>query len=255
MEQSNLEGKGSFLDLFKERKPIMAMLHLKGETPHEIDERVKREVDLYVNGGVSAVIVENYFGTYDDMVRALEYVRAQELPIPYGINCLNCDPMGFELAMNYGGSFVQLDSVVGHVKPRDEASIAAFLNLYRSRFAGKVLGGVRFKYQPMLSENTVEEDLVISKGRCDAVCVTQDATGQETSMDKIEQFRAALGDFPLIVGAGVTPENAHKSLAVADGAIVGSYFKDTYKDDGDVSAEHIAALMAAVREIRAQEER
>ena len=189
------------------------------------------------------------------MVRALEYVRTQELPIPYGVNCLNCDPMGFELAMEYGASFVQLDSVVGHVNPRDEASIAAFLELYRNRYqGGYVLGGVRFKYQPVLSENTVEEDLAIAQGRCDAVCVTQDATGQETSMAKIEQFRAALGDFPLIVGAGVTPENAHKSLAVADGAIVGSFFKDTYKDDGEVSAEHIAALMDAVRAIRAQGE-
>lgn len=248
-------GTNGFLSLFKERKPIMAMLHLKGEDDGTVMERLKREVDLYVNGGVDAVIVEDYFGTYTSMVKALEYVQQAGLPIPYGVNCLNIDAMGFELAIEYGASFVQLDSVVGHVQPRDEVALAAFLSLYRSRFAGKVLGGVRFKYQPVLSKNTVEEDLEIAKGRCDAVCVTQDATGQETSMDKIEQFRAGLGDFPLIVGAGVTPENAHKSLAVADGAIVGSYFKDTYKDNGEVSAEHIAALMAAVREIRAQEGR
>ncbi len=242
-----------FLSIFNESKPIMAMLHLKGETQHEIDERMKREVDLYVQGGVDAVIVEDYFGTYDDMRRALDYVSSQNLPIPFGINCLNVDAMGFELGMEFGAAFIQLDSVVGHVKPRDERSIAAFLAMYRKRYDGKVLGGVRFKYQPMLSENSVEEDLVIAKDRCDAVCVTQDATGQETSMEKIEQFRAALGDYPLIVGAGVTPENARKSFALTDGAIVGSFFKDTYKDDGDVCAEHIAALMSVVREIRAEE--
>lgn len=242
-----------FLSIFKESKPILAMLHLAGESDGTMMERLKREVDLYVNGGVSAVIVENYFGTYDSMVEALEYITAQNLPIPFGINCLNIDHMGFELGRRFDAAFVQLDSVVGHVKKRDEPGFQAFMDLERSTFNGKVLGGVRFKYQPVLSENTVEEDLVISKDRCDAVVVTQDATGQETSMAKIEQFRNGLGDFPLIVGAGVTPENARKSFAIADGAIVGSYFKDTYMDTGDVCAEHIEALMKVVREIRAEQ--
>lgn len=239
-----------FLSAFKERKPVMAMLHLKGDTPEEVLERTKRELDLYIKGGVDAVIVEDYFGTYGDMRRALEYVSTARSEIVYGVNCLNVDAMGFELAQEFGAAFVQLDSVVGHVKPRDEEALAAFLELYRGRYSGYVLGGVRFKYQPVLSEHSLEEDLVCAKGRCDAVAVTQDATGQETSLDKIRSFRAGLGDFPLIVAAGVTPENARESLRIADGAVVGSYFKDTYHDDGEVSLDHVRALMDAVRAVR-----
>ncbi len=44
--------------------------------------------------------------------------------------------------------------------------------------------------------------------RCDAIAVTENATGQETSMEKIELFRKNLGDFPLVIAAGVTLENA-----------------------------------------------
>lgn len=249
-----MERKEDFLSIFKERKPILAMLHLAGGEDGTMMERLKREVDLYVQGGVDAVIVEDYFGTYDDMVSALAYIREQRIPIPYGVNCLNVDHMGFELGREFDAAFVQLDSVVGHVKPRDEASFAAFMRAERATYEGKVMGGVRFKYQPVLSENTLEEDLAIAQGRCDAVVVTQNATGQETSMEKIESFRAGLGGFPLIVGAGVTPENARKSFKIADGAIVGSYFKDTHQDTGEVCAEHIAALMDVVREIRAEEE-
>ena len=80
--------------------------------------------------------------------------------------------------------------------------------------------------------------------------MTQDATGQETSIDKIRSFRAGLGDFPLIVAAGVTPENARESLKIADGAVVGSYFKDTYHDDGEVSLDHVRAIMDAVHAVR-----
>ena len=99
-------------------------------------------------------------------------------------------------------------------------------------------------------DRSLEEDLEIAKGRCDAVAVTQDATGQETSLDKIRSFRAGLGDFPLIVAAGVTPENLKESFRIADGAVVGSYFKDSYRDDGELSAEHVRTFMDAVRAVR-----
>ena len=44
---------------------------------------------------------------------------------------------------------------------------------------------MRFKYQPMLSEKSVEEDLKIAQQRCDAIAVTENATGEETSLEKI----------------------------------------------------------------------
>lgn len=239
-----------FLGLFRNEKPILAMLHLKGNNDEEIEERFKKEIQLYVENGVDCIIVENYFGTYRHMEMALEYIQGLHLDIPYGVNCLNVDPMGFELAARYGAKFVQLDSVVGHVKPRDEATLDAFFKLYRERYPVMVLGGVRFKYQPVLSKNSIEEDLKIAMTRCDAICVTQDATGQETSLDKIIQFRNGIDDFPLIVGAGVTPENMAKQFVYADGAIVGSYFKDNYKDEGEVSGEHVRNIVEAAQKVR-----
>lgn len=242
--------KSEFLKLFKKNKPILAMLHLKGTTDEDIIERFKKEVNIYLENGVDCIIVENYYGTYRHMEMALEYVQSLDLDIPYGVNCLNVDAMGFELAGRYGASFVQLDSVVGHVKARDEDSLDAFFSLYRKRYKVLVLGGVRFKYQPVLSENSVEADLKIAMTRCDAICVTEDATGQETSLEKIISFRNAIGDFPLIVGAGITPENMEKQFVFADGAIVGSYFKDTYKDEGEVSKEHVKEIVKTAERIR-----
>ncbi len=68
--------------------------------------------------------------------------------------------------------------MVGHVKPRDEASLQAFFDLYRAKKQQqKLIGGVRFKYQPMLSEKSVEEDLKIAQQRCDAIAVTEKCNG------------------------------------------------------------------------------
>lgn len=242
--------KSDFLNLFSNKKPILGMIHLKGEDDNEIFERMKKEIKIYLENEIDCIILENYFGEFHNLKDALKYVKDLNLPIPYGVNCLNVDIMGFELAAQYGASFVQLDSVVGHVKPRDEDTLSAFFQMYKERYNIPVLGGVRFKYQPVLSKNSVEEDLQIAMNRCDAICVTQDVTGQETSLEKIKQFRNAIGDFPLIVGAGVTPENMEKQFKYADGAIVGSYFKENHIDVGEVSDENVKEIMTTVKHIR-----
>ena len=241
--------KKNFLDLFNNRKPIIAMLHLKGNDDGDVFDRFKKELQIYVDCGVDAVLVETYFGKYHNMCEALEYLN-QTKPIIYGVNCLNIDHMGFYLAKKYEAAFVQIDSVVGHVKPRDEESLQAFFDVERADYDGYLLGGVRFKYQPVLSERMLAEDLEIATTRCDVICVTQDRTGQETSMEKITEFRNILKDFPLLVAAGVNDGNIRESLKVTDGAIIGSFFKDTYKDDGDVCAEHVERIMKIVSELR-----
>ena len=57
-----------------ETKPIIAMLHLKGNSDEEIMERMKNETEIYYRNGVDAVLVENYFGdtrTVDVHIRRL----------------------------------------------------------------------------------------------------------------------------------------------------------------------------------------
>ncbi|MGL6107000.1 BtpA/SgcQ family protein [Romboutsia sp.] len=243
-------GKKGILSVFKNKKPIIAMVHLKGESPEEIFERAKKEISIYEENGVDGIMLENYYGNYYDLERILEYVSKINLSIPYGVNCLNVDTMGFELATKYNANYVQVDSVVGHVKPRDEATLEEFFKLHRSKCPAYLIGGVRFKYQPMLSENTIEEDLKIGMTRCDAIAVTQNATGEETSMEKIELFRNNLGDFPLVVAAGVTLENVGKQLEIGDLVIVGSYFKDNFKDFGEVSPNHVKIFMDEIKKIR-----
>lgn len=237
--------KEKFLSNFESEKPIFAMLHLKGDTNEDVFERAKREIGIYEKAKVDALIVENYYGDYNHMVMVLEYLNHEKKHLKYGINCLDNDTMNFELAIKYDALFVQLDSVAGHLDLKNDITFSAFMKLYRNRFNGYVLGGVRFKYQPYLSGRSLEEDLQIGMTRCDAIVVTQDATGQETSMDKINEFRRIIKDFPLIVGAGLTPNNCSEQFDVVDAAIVGSYFKDTYKDTGDVDAKHVIAMLEA----------
>ena len=243
----------SFLASFRNPHPVLAMLHLKGTSPGDRLERAKAEIDLLWSHGVDAVVVENYFGDTDDVVAVCEHLRGRADDVVFGVNVLKDDWRAFEVANEYGARFLQLDSVAGHLPPDEDAEFAERLAAARATSAAFVLGGVRFKYQPYLSGRSLAEDLVLGAGRSDAIVVTGDGTGLETPPDKIEEFRRILGPgVPLIVGAGVTPDNCRTQLAQADGVIVGSYLKDTLTDTGDVDGQHVREFVAAVRRLSAE---
>jgi predicted TIM-barrel enzyme len=241
----------SFRSTFPAGVPVLAMLHLKGD---DLDDRLRRarnEIDVLWGHGVDAVIVENYFGGIDDVVAVLDHLDSERPDVVVGLNVLGDDETAFALAAEHDLAFVQLDSVAGHLSPAEDEEFAERLAAARATVDASVLGGVRFKYQPVRSGRTLEEDLALAVDRCDAVVVSGEGTGLVTPLDKITAFRRAVGpDFPVIVGAGVTPANAAHQLRDADGVVVGSALKDTLLDTGDVSPENVARFVAAVRAVR-----
>ncbi len=239
----------TYFDIFPKGKAVIAMLHLKGVCLEDRMDRAKWEIEIYYRNGVDAVLVENYYGSESDCEWVLEYLQKSYPEKIYGVNILGNAPLAFELAERYGAKFVQLDSVSGHLAPSQEKTFEKKLTDLRS--SGKVLvfGGVRFKYQPVLSGRTVEEDLEIGKQRCDAIVVTGKSMGKygETPEEKILQFRDALGDFPLVTGAGITLDNVRHTLSLCDGVIVGSWFKQRHRADGEVKEKYVRQIMADAR--------
>jgi predicted TIM-barrel enzyme len=226
------------------------MLHLAGDTREARLEQAKREVADFAAGGVDAIMVENYYGDATDMENVLEWLAIEpDMPL-VGVNVLRDYRKAFEFCGRFPVSIVQIDSVAGHLAPEEDAAYAKDLALLRDLHDVLVFGGVRFKYQPIRSGRTMDEDLLLGMERCDAIVVTGTATGEETGREKIEAFREVIGDFPLIVGAGLTVENAAEQLELVDGAIVGSYFKDTYRDTGVVDRQHVVDLIQVVDGLR-----
>lgn len=240
-----------FLDLFDQEKPILGMLHLGRRNSYkEALELTKYELNTYLDNGINGVIVEDYFGDLDDVVMTLEYLYLHRNDVIYGVNYLSDYKMAFDLALSYKAKFIQIDSVSGHLFPSKDEEYARKLNYLRKLTNIPVIGGVRFKYQPYLSGRSLEEDLELGIERCDGIVVTGDKTGSETPLKKAAEFKHFIEDFPLIIGAGLTPDNCIPSLTVGDAAIVGSYVKHNHKDIGIVSAKNVKKLVYKVNTIR-----
>ncbi|MDR1142920.1 MAG: hypothetical protein LBK77_01720 [Spirochaetaceae bacterium] len=249
-EKTAKTGKKAFLELFPVKKPVIGMMHGRGEDDRRILDIAKQELELYQSGGIDGVLVENYFCSPQQTEMVLDYVAKNHGDMIYGINLLDDDELNFKLARDYACAFMQIDSVCGHVPPEQDGKLAEFLRRGRESCGALLIGGVRFKYQPYLSGRSLEEDLRLGAERCDAIAVTGDYTGQETDFAKIQSFRDILGTFPLVVAAGVTAGNIERQLAICDACITGSYFKRNHTAKEELDAGNIAGFMDAVRKIR-----
>jgi hypothetical protein len=205
--------------LFNAEKPIIGMIHLAGSDSHERIQRGLEELMLYDKENVNGAIIEDYHGTSIDVYGVLKESQKLKLKIVKGVNVLRDPYSAFELASNFGAKFIQFDSV----QTRD-LNLKIYSALREQYPKISVLGGVGFKYT-LPTGNPLEQDLEEGMQRCEAIVTTGAGTGIETPIEKLKAYKKILGNFPLIVGAGVNADNIKEQLSVADGAIIGSYFK------------------------------
>ncbi|MEA2003993.1 MAG: BtpA/SgcQ family protein [archaeon] len=233
-----------FYEVFGYKPPKIAMIHLAGE---DSVDRALREIGIYEQEGIDAIIVENYHGSIFDVERTLEKIKERGTKLVVGVNILPNEYMvALDIADRYGADFIQLDHVAGRYQG------AVFnVELYeecREKYPEiAVLGGVWPKYYTLIQGSNLELDLKEGMERADAIVVTGEGTGVETSIEKILQFRKIIDDFPLIVGAGVTQDNAHEQLENADGVIVGSSLKPFNQTDLMANRQNVMAFVDAAK--------
>ena len=205
----------NFETTFQIHKPIIGMIHLAGENSQNKVERALEELIIYEQEKVDGAIIEDYHGSPQNVIETLR-LSQEKFNLVIGINILSDPYSAFKLTQEFGARFVQFDSV-----QTPDLDLELYKNL-RTQFPNiAVFGGIGFKYTS-LTRNPLETDLREGKSRCDAIVTTGSGTGVETPIKKLKEFRRMLGDFPLIVGAGVNLGNVYEQLKVTNGAIIGS---------------------------------
>ena len=239
------------------RIPILGMIHLAGEKPVQ---RALEEIAIFEEEGVDGAIIENYHGNIRDIFETLRALENKGQGLVLGVNILpNEYGLAFQLAETYNADFVQLDHVAGIYRSGLFGTTLLDSRIYnqiKSRHPNIItLGGVHPKYYTPISESDLETDLRQGMGRAEAIVVTGEATGRATPLEKVKLFRRIMGEHPLIIGAGLTPDNAYDSLVISDGAIVGSWFKPNADTRAPIDRVMVRDFMAVVQAARAYQAR
>lgn len=267
----------SWLDeLFGVEKPIIAMCHLRalpGDPDYDreggmqaVVQHARSDLRALQEGGVDAILFSNEASlpyltrvetvTVAAMARVVGELR-DEIRLPFGVNVLWDARASLDLAVATGASFVR----------------EIFTGVYASDFGlwdtdcGRVIRhqhaigaqGVRlfFNIVPEAAAYLAARDLAevarstVFNARPDALCVSGLVAGEEAPTEALRAVKAAVPEVPVFANTGVRLSTIDGQLAVADGAVVGTFFKRDGYIWNPVDPERVRVMMSRVAELRA----
>lgn len=262
-------------EIFGVDKPIIAMLHLMalpgdpGFDAHggiaAVVHRARAELAALQEGGVDGILISNEFSlpylTKTEPITAISMARivgelADDIKVPYGVNVLWDGAASIDLALATDAQFVReiftgvyasdfglwntnVGQVARHRQRIGAAHVKLLFNIVpesATYLAGRDLASI--------AKSTVFATLP------DALCVSGLTAGAPTDTQAVSVVKGAAGTVPVFVNTGVRAENVADQLSVADGAIVGTYFKKDGVFENRAERNRVAELMAAAKAFR-----
>jgi predicted TIM-barrel enzyme len=99
----------------------------------------------------------------------------------------------------------------------------------QSRFRNILwFGGIGFKGQP--GSKNIPKIARSAKHFMDVVTTSGDRTGVAPSVEKVRAIRNAIGDHPLAIASGITPENVHAFKSYANCFLVASSISKSFTE-------------------------
>jgi uncharacterized protein len=265
--------------LFERNGTLIGMIHVQAlpGTPHqsleldEVVERARTDAQRLIDAGFEALIVENMHDrpylrgavgpeVVAAMTRVTLAVRELAPQLPLGVQVLaGANEAALSVALAAQADFIRAEGFVfASVADEgllDEAAAGPLLRYRRAIGADRIAVFADIKKKHSAHALTADVDLAETARAAffcgaDGVIVTGVATGAAASPDEVAAVRKAVGDQPVLVGSGVTPENAADFVAGSDGLIIGSSVKSGGDWRSDADATRAAAMVAAVQAAR-----
>ena len=227
-------------DVFPHRHVILPVIHVENE------EQALRNVEIARGAGADGVFLINHSISSAELLSIQQAVVAAHSDWWVGVNCLGSEPVAV---------FQQIDDTVAGVwvdnagiDERADVQVEAerILNARRrAGWTGLYFGGVAFKYQRPV------EDLVQAARRAvpymDVVTTSGPGTGRAAEVKKIGIMKEALGEHPLAIASGITPENATDYLDSADCFLVATGISQTFEE---LNPSRVNQLVQTIRKAR-----
>ena len=229
-----------------------------------IIDRALRDAHALTEGGVNAIIVENFGDvpfvrdSVDPHIVAAMTVAVQaviqESRLPVGVNVLRNDSVAaLSIAAMAGARFIRSNVFVG-AAVTDQGLIQG--NAFEVQAISRQLGSsidvwadIDVKHASQVAPRPLEElaSDAIERGLARAVIVTGSRTGEAVNNESLNMLRRSVPTDRLIVGSGVTDQTVASMLSIADAVIVGTYFKVDGVVTNEVDTQRVRKLVAAAK--------
>lgn len=261
--------------LFKVKKPIISMLHLKplpgdpffkhGDSMKEVVKNARLDLHALQDGGVDGILISNEFSlpyerqmsfvTPAAMARVIGELMS-EITVPYGVDCISDGLATIELAAAVDAKFVR--GTFSGVYVGDGGFYNNDFSQLLRRKAALHLDDLKMLYflNPESDKNLdvrALKDIARSltfKARPDGFCISASAAGDEVNSDLMKSVKTVSKDIVVVCNTGIRPDTVIEKLEDADAGIVGT----TFKFDGNlynaVDVNRVKEVMEIVKKYR-----
>ncbi len=221
--------------IFPKRHTFLAVVHAEDEA------QVMRNVAIACDNGADGVFLINHSIPAAALIGLHAVVRRKHPGYWAGLNLLGLDPRkALEILPPDAGGLWTDNAGITEDRGCPEAEAFA-ARRKASPWAGLYFGGVAFKYQGHVKDPARVAALAMPF--VDVITSSGAGTGSAPSPEKIRAMRAAIGDHPLAIASGITPENAHLFTPHADCFLVATGVSDSHTE---LNAKRVRALADAL---------
>lgn len=214
--------------------------------------RTLRNIQILEDEGAPGCFLINHDFAVEPFLPIIREVRSARPDLWMGVNFLAVTGLdAFPVLDRLTSEGCRIDAYWGDDARIDEhaedQSEARAIQAARGGWDGLYFGGTAFKKQRPVDPADYGASARASANWMDVVTTSGPATGQEAGDAKIATFREALGDAPLALASGVTPDNAER-FAQVDAFLVATGINHT-DNFYDIDPMRLRALMAVTKDI------
>ena len=222
-----------FHEVFGQRHVVLPVIHVSTE------EQALRNVEIARKAGADGVFLINHLIMSDDLLAIHAAVCRRFAGWWIGVNCLDLDSATVFSRISADVSGVWSDKAMIVEDRKDQPDAEAVGEARKtSGWHGLYLGGVAFKYQRRVDD--VGAAAAIAARYMDVVTTSGPGTGHAADVVKIHTMKKAIGDHPLAIASGITPENIGDYLPLSDCYLVATGIS---RDDENLDPERVRLLV------------
>jgi predicted TIM-barrel enzyme len=212
-----------FRKVFRNHHVVLPVIHVETET------QALRNAKIAYDAGADGVFLINHSISWMELLLIHGKVADRFPGWWIGVNCLDIDPRQVFAHIPYRVSGIWVDNAMIQEDRSDQPQAEAVIEAQsQTKWSGLYFGGVAFKYQRHVG-NLVSA-AKIARRYMDVVTTSGPSTGQAAEIQKISTMKEALGEYPLAIASGITPNNVRDYLPFSDCYLVSTGISKTFSD-------------------------
>ncbi len=255
------------------KKPIIGMIHVSALTgtprnnlsPEQIIEKALKEALIYQDNGLESVMIENmhdipYLNSkVGHEISSIMAIIGHEIKHKTNLFCgiqilAGANKEAMAAAYSSGMDFIRAEGFVfGHLADEGyiDASAGELLRYRKQINAENVLVFTDIKKKHSSHAITADLDIVETAKAAefflsDGIILTGKSTAEEADIKELKEVKKHL-QIPVLIGSGIKDTNISTFFNLADGFIIGSYFKKDGLWQNPPDTERIKKLLDVVK--------